>query len=299
MENNNDFKGLLVYVTSNTDYDDVTITSITNKSPHILDYVILDIKSDKPEASEVLRVAKSIYAHRSNARFWIGTRKCDMYTNWNTLDSSTIINELNVIKNTFLSDAVGKTIWNNCVKGIYLNMESIYHTINYDVGPDQNNGKSFAIAKNLSNYVHNSMGLKFLWIPYYGYGSNAAEVIKKIAYVVARTNMFDIVILQPHYYFDASVSANLKGVKYSIDKNNIYYRDNVEVFNRTCHSATVGFEMEVGDLAYAEQGSRERYESYVETFKGCTNVPMCYYAGNMEEAGRNYPLIGLFFGVIY
>lgn len=297
MEKINNFQGLLVYTTSNTDYDDTIITNITNKSPYILDYVILDIKSDKPKASEVLRVAKSIYAHRANARFWIGTCRYDSIHTSNKYNE--MVTSLNEIKTAFINDATGKRIWDNCVKGIYLNMESIYHPINYNVGPDQNNGESFVIAKNLSNYVHNSMGLNFLWIPYYGYGPNAAEVIKKIAYVVARTNIFDIVILQPHYYFDASVSANLKGVKYCIDKNNIFYRDGVEVFKRTCNSATVGYEMEVEDLAYADSDRRKRYDKYVETFKGCTNVPICYYAGGLQNLRYNYPLMGLFFGIIY
>lgn len=297
---NNDFKGVLVYITSpNTTYDELTITNITNKSPYILDYVILDITADEPDASEVLRVAKDIYAHRPNARFWIGTRKCDSHTDWDSLSSSTIISELNNIKNTFLNDNTGQAIWYNCVKGIYLNMESIYHTINYNVGPSQNNGKSFTLAKELSDYVHNSMDLKFLWIPYYGYNTDAAKIIKNIAYVVACTDIFDIVILQPHYYFDESVQSNLGGVKYSINSNNICYRDGVEVFERTCNNANVGFEMEVGNLASATSDYRERYENYVKTFKGCTNVPMCYYAGNLNEVKYNYPLIGLFFGVIY
>lgn len=43
-----------------------------------------------------------------------------------------------------------------------------------------------------------------LWIPYYGYGSNDNATINSIGYVANKTNIFDYVLLQSHYYFQES-----------------------------------------------------------------------------------------------
>lgn len=323
METINDFKGLLVYTKSYKYYGNNDIINITDNAPDVSDYVILDVTSSKPSASEVLSVAKAIYQRKSEARFWIGTPKYDMNTQpvYNFIKGS-----IEEIKNVFMADTTGRTIWNNCVKGVYLNMERIYDKITYSASVDQNNTKSFLIAKNLSNYVHNTLDLNLLWIPYYGYGSDPETVIKDLAYMVARTNIFDIVIIQPRYYFDDDFTPdnvlvkNLDAVKYSVNCNNICYRDGNEVFTRTCYNAKVGFEMEVDnsvvrpikqdnekDIDFqkrldAQKEKRAKYEKYVSTFKTFRNnnsVPKCFYAGNINDIKNKYILIEDIYGIPY
>lgn len=302
METINDFKGLLIYTLSSPNYDETHIKTIITKAPDISDFVILNIDSDEPSPSETLKVAKMIFQQKSNARLWIGTNKYDsMHLN---VSATSIINNLNSIKNTFNNDSTGRKIWSNCVKGIYLNMESIYHTINYEASPEQNNAASFVVARDVSKYVHDSLNLNFLWIPYYGRGANEVKIIKDIAYMVARTDIFDLVIIQPSYYFGGEAPiGNLNGVKYSVEKNNICYRDDVEVFQRTSHRAKVGFEMEVDNLRSTadKKERRERYEEYVNKFNEFTDVPMCYYAGGIKAINDNYIyyLMEDFYGISY
>lgn len=301
METINDFKGLLVYTTSNTNFEDTTIRNISAGLPDISDYVILDRVSNKPYPSEVLKRAKKIYAYRPDARFWIGTAKYDQDTH---PSFDFIKGSIEEIKSAFTNDSIGQTIWNNNVKGIYLNMEALYNTIDYNLTSNQNDNGCLNVSRSLSNYVHNTLDLNLLWIPYYGFkGSgnvdNTIKIIKDLAYMVARTDFFDIVIIQPHYYPTSGVVANLDAVKYSINCNNICYRDGVEVFTRTHHRAKIGFEMEVENLSVDEDGKkRSCYERYVQAFKGF-NAPMCYYAGGLTLLKYNYPLIGLFFDIVY
>lgn len=301
METINNFKGLLVYTTSDTKYNDITIRNISAGLPDILDYVILDRESNKPYASQVLEIAKKIYAYRPDARFWIGTPRYDQFEH---PSFDFIKGSIEEIKNTFMNDSVGQAIWNNRVKGIYLNMEALYNTIDYNLSSNQNDNGCLSVTRNLSNYVHNTLDLNLLWIPYYGFKGDTGidltmKTIKDLAYMVARTDFFDIVIIQPHNYPKSGVVENLDAVKYSINCNNICYRDGVEVFTRTHHRAKIGFEMEVENLSSDGDGKKRNcYERYVQTFKNF-NAPMCYYAGGLTLLQYNYPLIGLFFDTVY
>ena len=311
METINDFKGLLVYTNSNTDYEDITIRNISAGLPDVLDYVILDRVSNKPYPSEVFEIAKKIYAYRPDARFWIGTAKYDQDTH---PSFDFIKDSIEEIKSAFTNDSIGQTIWNNNVKGIYLNMEALYNTIDYDLSSNQNDNGCLNLSGSLSNYVHNTLDLNLLWIPYYGFkGSEDTDLtmktIKDLAYMVARTNFFDIVIIQPRYYFgdysgDSTLEKNLDAIKYSMNCNNICYRDGVQVFTRTHNRAKIGFEMEMDDFAYTSNGhttneKRIRYEKYVNAFNNYKDHPMCYYAGRLDTLKYNYPLIGLFFDTVY
>lgn len=289
MEKINNFKGLLVYIDSDTKYTDEQIKNITAKAPDILDYVILDIYSPKPTPSEVLKVAKDIYNYRQNIRIWIGT---PAYSSGIRVSANDMINNLNDIKNTFMNDSKGKTIWNNCVKGVYFNMETIYGDMDYDISFDKNNCVELNIAKDVSNHVHNDMNLNLLWIPYYNDGSE--KIVKSMAYMVARTNVFDIVIIQPGYYFDYSIQ-NLDAVSYSVQENNICYRNGNPIFSRIYDTATVGFEMEVDNDVKSYK--RDRYEQYVNKFSTLKDYPMCYYANTIANIQKNYILIEDFYGV--
>ncbi len=312
METINNFKGLLVYTTSSTNFEDTTIRNISAGLPDISDYVILDRVSNKPYPSEVLTIAKKIYAYRPDARFWIGTPKYDQYTH---PSFDFIKGSIEEIKSTFINDSTGQSIWNSNVKGIYLNMESIYGEIDYSLNINQNTDTCISVVKNVSSYVHNTLDLNLLWIPYYGFKGHkdydlTTKTVKDLAYMVARTDFFDIVIIQPHYYFgseytdDSVLIKNLDAIKYSMNCSNICYRDGVQVFTRTHNRAKIGFEMEMDDFAYTSDGhktdeKRIRYEKYVNAFNSYKDYPMCYYAGGLDTLKYNYPLIGLFFDTVY
>ncbi len=83
--------------------------------------------------------------------------------------------------------------------------------------------------------------------------------------------IFDYVIMQPHYMFDVTVQSNLQGVKLSSDANKVTYRDGVAVIANKVSSTSIGFEMEYvqGDV---------RYDEYVDTFNSIKNSsPSVFY----------------------
>jgi hypothetical protein len=310
MANVTNFKGVLVYTNSSTTYSNSDIASITSGATSVLDYVILNseqtISDSSAIISQALDVAKKIYNNKSTARIWLGT---PIYSAGNTLTYSQIKTYLTDLKSKFMADTTGKLVWQNCVKGIYMNMERIYGTVDYTSTSTMLNNASIKVANDVSYFVHNTLqstgttvstSLDFLWIPYYGYNSDAATIIKNLGHVLSRTNIFDIAIIQPTYYFyytgtagnytakietDAQLKTNLNGVKDSIINNSVYYRNDVEVYARTSNAtATIGFEMEIDDgydpgIESGRKAKSTRYNEYVDTFKNYRSKPMCYYAG--------------------
>lgn len=311
------FKGVLIYTESKTNYTDENIKEITSKSPYVLDYVILDndITSDSVIIDKLFEVAKQIYRQKTSSRIWLGT---PTYNSSRALTYNQIRTFLTNLKARFLNDTsgdyCGRKIWNNAVKGIYMNMESVYGTVNYTSSSTLLSNTSIKLANDVSYFVHNTLEnnskLNFLWIPYYGYDqytngvrktNNAATIIKNIGYVTSRTNIFDIVIIQPAFYEydlgkdsngnqivkdpDSILETNLNGVKYSIIKNSVCYRNNVEVISRSSSAAAViGFEMEIDSSFDATENNTrgrngDRYNKYVDKFINYRNKPMCYYAG--------------------
>lgn len=314
MANIKNFKGILVYTSNGITYSSTNIDKIAGTSAsNILDYVIIDndITTDTSIINKQLEVAKQIYNKKPSARIWLSS---PIYSSTRPLTYNQIKTFLTSLKSKFLSDTIGKNIWKNAVKGIYMNMESVYGTVNYTSSSTLLNNTSIKVANDVSYFVHNSLQttgtvvnskLDFLWIPYYGYTTanvDAATVIKNIGHVISRTNIFDIAIIQPTYYFyytidsnnnyvskaetDNQLKANLNGVKSSLIKNSICYRDGVEVYTRASNAtATVGFEMEI-DYGNNPDSSRKskavRYNEYVDTFINYRNKPMCYYAGEKD-----------------
>lgn len=215
-------------------------------------------------------------------------------------------------------------------------MESIYGTVNYTSSSTLLNNASIKVANDVSYFVHNSLQttgtvvnskLDFLWIPYYGYTTtniNAATVIKNIGYVVSRTTIFDIVIIQPAYYYyylgtsgnytekqesDSVLITNLDSVVSSVknSSNNgcVAYRNGVKVIARENYAtAIVGFEMEIDDRYEPEFNPSKprykkalRYNSYVNKFKSLrsSTMPMCYYAGAKQSLVNNISTINNFY----
>ncbi|MGE6260127.1 hypothetical protein ACQKCU_19980 [Heyndrickxia sporothermodurans] len=183
--------------------------------------------------------------------------------------------------------------WSN-VRGIYMNSESIYTSVDYT---NLMANTEIKLMNDLSYRVHSNLTKQFLWIPYYGYGSNAATTIKNLGYVINTTNIYDIAILQPHYYFDSSVQANLEGVYYSIkNKNNpskqgVSYRDGVIVTPKTSNTI-IGAEME-SDWHIASSNPDptyfQRYNEYKAKFselKG--SYPLAFYWDGDVRNALNY-----------
>lgn len=175
--------------------------------------------------------------------------------------------------------ALGNTIWYSNVKGIYMNSEAIYY--GFPDG-DMFSNTQIKLMNNLSSYIHSVLDKKFLWIPYYGYGANSYAFTLNLALVANRSNIFDYIIIQPHYYFDSSCAKNLDAVYYSVKNQYISLPNGLPVAEKTpAATAKIGFEMELDSKCLINSSeSFKKYNDYVQKFKTLKGMcPICYYIG--------------------
>ncbi|WP_047152938.1 DUF4855 domain-containing protein [Aneurinibacillus tyrosinisolvens] len=213
------------------------------------------------------------------------------------------------------------TDWTDYVEGCYNTIETVYPKADRDVSAARKlaaansaRNPTASLFGQLSTYVH-GLGKKFSWAPYYGYGRFPAEIIWNIGVLVNRTNYFDFCMMQPHYYFHASdesgnLASNLTGIRYSIVKNAITYRDGVVAAGPRTHTlCKIGVDMEISSVFHRNgvydsngvriteatvpankygqlAGCRHRYYEYEATFKDFVkdpDVPFMFYAGARGE----------------
>lgn len=260
-------------------------------SSPLTDFVIIPKEASSYNSSEegyksqlapfMVKVVNKLVANKNTAKIWIGTPGI---SSKNTPVASTslepIFNYLNYVR-----DQLGTTLWSKNIAGIYMNMEAVYGTVDYG---NIIANSCIKLMSDLSSRIHNNLNTKFLWIPYYGYGSDPAEVIKRIGYVANKSTIFDYIVIQPHYYFDGTVASNITGVKHCITKQSVSYRDGTEVTPKTSKTV-IGPEMEldwhvVPPNNYTEH--LDRYNKYAAAFKEFAGAyPVIFYwDGNLQNA---------------
>jgi hypothetical protein len=226
-------------------------------------------------------VANQIITRKNSAKIWIGTPGLSSL-NYN-LASSNLQPIYNYLDN--VRTRLGTTIWNNNIGGVYMNMESIYGTVDYN---NLSSNSCIKLISDLSSKVHINLNTRFLWIPYYGYGSDPSEIIKRIAYVGHKSTIFDYIVIQPHYYFDATVGVNLTGVNYCVSKQAICYRDGTVVTPKISKTV-IGAEMELDWHIVPPNNysaNLTRYNEYAASFrpyKGTYPI-IFYWDGNLQNA---------------
>lgn len=295
-------KGICIFAGQADTFTEVDWQALAN-SP-LTDFIIIPRESDIYGSNEagyqsklapfMINVINQLVARKNTAKVWLGTPGLSS-KNYSLASSSLdpLYNYLDYVRNQ-----VGTTVWENNIGGVYMNMESIYGTVDY------NNilaNPCIKLMSDLSSKVHNNLKTKFLWIPYYGYGSDPAEIIKRIAYVTNKSTIFDYVVIQPHYYFDGSVASNLTGVKYCISKQSISYRDGLVVTPKVSKTV-IGPEMEldwhvVPPNDYSDY--LDRFDKYVVTFdefKGTYPI-IFYWDGSLQNALNKR--INPFFSITY
>jgi len=231
----------------------------------------------------MVRCINQLTAKRSNAKIWIGTPGISSL-NYNTLSGNSldpIVSYINSVRTS-----VGETVWSNNIRGVYMNCESIYG----DLGEENIFANpTVKLMSDLSTAIRTNMKKEFLWIPYYGYGVNSDQIIRKIAFVTCDQTIFDYVVIQPHYYFDGNYESNLYGIRSSIIKRTICM-NNGKIVRPKLSTTIIGAEMEldwhiVAPSAYTEYVNR--YKGYVNSFGDMliTNVPLIFYwDGNVQNA---------------
>ncbi|MDP4205290.1 MAG: DUF4855 domain-containing protein [Bacteroidota bacterium] len=229
-------------------------------------------------APVVIDAINQLAMRRSTAKIWIGTPGSIQ-----SIATTSLTPISNYIK--YIKGQIGDSKWKNNIRGIYMNQEAIMGTVDYN---NIMTNSQIALFNDLSTFVHSILGKEFLWIPYYGYGSDPTSIIKNIAYIADQTNIFDYVVIQPHYYFDGTVQTNLDGVYNCVKKQNVCFSDGQPVITKKSKTA-IGPEMEldwhiVPPSAYSAQLSR--YLEYVAKYKEfkTTEPVVFYWDGNVQNA---------------
>ena len=164
------------------------------------------------------------------------------------------------------------------VAGAYMNQEAIYGGVDYTnlTGGSQAGNVQIRRMMDVKSWVKsgNIRGRTFLWIPYYGYGANAAAIIKNIGYVSDSVQIFDYVLLQPHVLFEPSTTnGNFAGITASMSANQICYRNGVNAVAAKTSSTQIGFEMEYG--LYRET-AEALYNQYAPAFFDYKSYPQAF-----------------------
>ncbi|HBL85084.1 MAG: hypothetical protein A2Y17_11430 [Clostridiales bacterium GWF2_38_85] len=221
-------------------------------------------------ASTVATVINELIDENSSIKIWFGTPGIDStcYTSaTSAICLNTFTNYVTAVKN-----ALTTSRWNNNVVGVYYNQESIYGTVNYS---NIYSNAEIYLMNNFAYRVHANFYRDTLWIPYYGYGVNAATIIKNIGYVANTTNIFDCVIMQSNYmaHNDAESLSNFVGICYSVDNQYVCYRDGVQAVAKGANINTViGAEMELNTW---NQTTYSTYVSYYSQYVG--NEALAFY----------------------
>jgi len=236
-------------------------------------------------------------------RLWIGTPMADGST-------ATQYNNRHLLYTTYrdyldrVRTGLGNTLfYAQQFPGIYMNIESILPHATPVSLTDPLSNSTIKLFNDLSYLVRTTHGKQFLWCPYYGYGPNAANIIHNTGVVVNRMNLFNIVCLQPNYYFNAPAApthvpapaANLTGVRQSVEKQMVCYRDGVPAAGGRLSTATlsrVGVVMEIDtniyrdNPAYVSDDGRTPYEkwgAYASTYNPLESLnrhPFVFYASS-------------------
>lgn len=260
---------------------DSKVTDVVIIPSAVEDYGSTETGYKSQLAPLVVDAINQLVMRRRTAKIWIGTPGI---TSKDYAIASTSADPFyNYIK--YIRDRIGTSKWSNNIRGIYMNQESVYGTVDYS---DIMSNPTVRLMSELSVKIHKTLKKEFLWIPYYGYGSDPANIIKNIGYVTDLTNIFDYVVIQPHYYFDGAVKVNLDGVYYCVKKQNVCFRDGKPVTAKKSKTL-IGPEMEldwhiVMPNNYPNQLGR--YLDYVAKyaeFKSAKPV-VFYWDGNIQNA---------------
>lgn len=260
------YKMLFLYLNSGTslsselmDYDNVNtyvispdggyhVTYDWNMSKHYYDYI--------DYIGYVKKYVDYIVSHRQtkNNKIFIATPSSFVNGKQQSPNSSNIKAFFADLRANFSDE-----VWNNNIEGIYVYDEEY-----------TDNGK---YHKNVGDIMHSNSDYrnkKLLWCPYYGVYGEISHVLR------AYPNLFDIILIQPNYYFGGKdVLDKIKGWIETQKVNGVSSRNTV-----------LGVQLEI-DIAYTWRD--DRVTSYGTTAEYCKNAYNKYFS-TFESVKTLYPM---------
>uniref|UniRef100_UPI003217BF6B hypothetical protein n=1 Tax=uncultured Draconibacterium sp. TaxID=1573823 RepID=UPI003217BF6B len=184
-----------------------------------------------------------------------------------------------------IKKGLDKQIWEKNIAGIYMNEEAVYGSIDFS---NINENACYKLMSDLSVKIHNQLKKEFLWVPYYGFGQYAELVTKGLAYITNKTDIFDYVVIQPHYYFNGDATENVKAVQKSIANQAISDHQGNLIFPKDSKTI-IGPEMEMSWRIIPPNNFdeyNERFQQYLDAFSEYKNkYPVIFYwDGDLKKA---------------
>jgi hypothetical protein len=196
-----------------------------------------------------------------------------------------------------------KGLWGN-VEGFYYGTEDVvswYTKFNTRSVSTQFDNVVVKGMKYVADLVHGD-SKKFLWIPYYR-DNTSLDTVSRVGNIVNKTNIFDIVILQPNEYFGSyrsygtssqqDLRNNVSFIDSCVSAQKMKTKSGSIVGSSKTSSTEIGFEMEINDKITSsdtdEAGKTylQRYNSYVSTFgkyiTGTTKRPCAFYFDTADK----------------
>ena len=188
---------------------------------------------------------------------------------------------------------LGQEFWDDDFGGFYFRTECIYPIQEKISSSRPTSNPMVKLMNDLSYRVRNTYDKQFMWCPYYGYGTYMDNVIHNLGVVANRTNIFDIICIQPTYYFQgAAYKGNLDLVYDSADNQEVVDADGDPVAGgrRSSATAIIGVNMEANNNF---DGSKEdEFNDYINTFESLVRKrPIVWYAGNTSALVGNADLL--------
>lgn len=247
---------------------------------HIKDYI-----------NDANAYARRLVAINPEVKLWYSVPHSECWHALTHLFADAWADSIDLIKNSIDED-----IWNNNVQGIYFAGEDIitagYTRFDNDKPELDFNNPIVKAMRAVSERTH-SFGKNVLWIPYY---HEAASSSKNLGYVVNLTNIFDTVIIQPSFFFNAARVDEIGIVSDCVRKQAVVDINGEIIGGKKVSNTEIGFEMEIDEQFYDREGYPERYYAYENGFGEFVGKrPTAYYAGAPETLIKTLPIIDKFF----
>lgn len=181
------------------------------------------------------------YFEDHNAPIW---KNVSLSSAMNNIKDATIyyINKVKTEINN-ISPANSKR-FDEIVAGFYMTAEDVGEGL-FDT--NLNSHPVFNMFKSVGEHVRSSgispsgYSKRFMWSPIY----SIDKMVNSIAIIVHKSSVFDVVLIQPRVYFDASYSTGRERIYNSVAKQRIYNNNDKIPYNTAPPRATVGVQMEI------------------------------------------------------
>lgn len=245
---------------------------------HVKDYV-----------DDAVETAKRLVAMKSDVELWFSVPSAENFHAITFLFAEAWADTVDLIKNT-----LPESIWNDNVKGIYYAGEDItpYGYTKFDVTKKDFDNPVVYSQRVVSERVH-SFGKKMLWIPYY---HEASDSSKNLGHVLNLTDIFDVAIIQPSFFFNKARVDEIGIVAASVAAQAVLDKDGNIIGGKKTSKTLIGFEMEIDHQFYTDEDYQKRYYAYEQGFgKLVGSFPTAYYAGTPETLVKSADIIAKFF----